>query len=223
MAEPTPVTTLLPPNAIDAERALEAATARLGDVAVPIGDLWSPSACPEALLAWLAWALSVDEWNPQWSATIKREVIAQSISVHLRKGSVASVRRALAAIGFTDYVLTEWWQDAPEEGFTASHTGEPHTYSLGLNPLTAGIDLEPGVFESVLRTLAHTAPVRSHLALYVKVPSAAELGLAAALGTYTHVHRDAALVPGSVGFSAGLGMAAATAGYTHVHRDAEWT
>ncbi|TKA96910.1 phage tail protein I, partial [Cereibacter changlensis] len=58
------MTSILPPNATKAERAFEAALAALCDLPVPVGQLWSPETCPAALLPWLAWALSVDDWDP---------------------------------------------------------------------------------------------------------------------------------------------------------------
>ena len=55
------VPSLLPHNASPQERAIEAATARLADVPVPLRDLWNPETCPAELLPWLAWAFGVDE------------------------------------------------------------------------------------------------------------------------------------------------------------------
>ncbi len=31
-----------------------------------VGKQWHPQTCPEALLPWLAWSLSVDEWDESW-------------------------------------------------------------------------------------------------------------------------------------------------------------
>ncbi len=91
---------LLPPNATPLERALAAATARLSDVPVPVGDLWSPERCPVEWLPWLAWALSVDEWDSGWPEQRKRQAIAQSAALHRHKGTVWSVREALRRAGY---------------------------------------------------------------------------------------------------------------------------
>jgi len=64
---------LLPPNATALEHAADAAMARIADVNVPIRDLWNPDLCPEALLPWLAWALSVEPWDADWPVWQQRE------------------------------------------------------------------------------------------------------------------------------------------------------
>lgn len=89
---------LLPPNATLPERALSLATGR--DVAVPIKELWSPMTCPAAVLPWLAWALSVDEWDTTWPVEMQRQVIAESISHHRKKGTVGALKRALQRLGY---------------------------------------------------------------------------------------------------------------------------
>ncbi len=86
--------TLLPPNATATEKNIEAATARVGSMAVPVRDLWNPQTCPASLLPWLAWALSVDNWDKYWDEATKRSVIAASISVHYKKGTVGAVKEA---------------------------------------------------------------------------------------------------------------------------------
>lgn len=89
---------LLPPNATPQERALSLATGR--DVAVPIKELWSPYTCPAHVLPWLAWALSVDEWDATWPIETQRQVIAASIDQHRKKGTVGALRRALQRLGY---------------------------------------------------------------------------------------------------------------------------
>lgn len=89
---------LLPPNATAPERALSLATDRWPDV--PIKTLWSPQTCPEAQLPWLAWALSVDDWDAAWPVETKRQVIAASIEQHRKKGTVGALRRALQRLGY---------------------------------------------------------------------------------------------------------------------------
>jgi phage tail P2-like protein len=89
---------LLPPNATPQERALSLATGR--DVGVPIKQLWSPLTCPASVLPWLAWALSVDEWDGAWPVETQRQVIAASIDQHRKKGTVGALRRALERLGY---------------------------------------------------------------------------------------------------------------------------
>lgn len=99
--------TLLPPNATKAERALEGATSRISDVPLRIRESWDPDTCPVALLPWLAWAFSVDEWDPDWPEDVKRAVIRTSYDQHRKKGTVASVRRSLRTIGYGEIVIDE--------------------------------------------------------------------------------------------------------------------
>ena len=107
--------TLLPSNASMIERATEAATAP--PVAVPLADLWNPVTCPAALLPWLAWALSVDDWDADWPEQVKRDVIAASVEIHRRKGPVWAMRRALDAAGLGEATIQEGWSGNVYDGF----------------------------------------------------------------------------------------------------------
>jgi phage tail P2-like protein len=91
---------LLPPSATALERAITEAAAPLG--ALPVSRLWDPWACPAAALPALAWALSVDEWGDAWPEEVKRQVCADALPVHARKGTVGSVRQVLRSVGLID-------------------------------------------------------------------------------------------------------------------------
>lgn len=103
------MTSLLPPNSTAAEQAIEQAKARAFALPVSVDQLWSAATCPAALLPWLAWALSVDSWDGQWSEERQRAVIAASIGVHRRKGTVGAVKAALLAAGYGEAILREAW------------------------------------------------------------------------------------------------------------------
>lgn len=118
---------LLPPNATRLELALEAVLRTLLVIDVPIDLLWSPETCPEAALPVLAWALSVDEWNPNWSVPRQREVIAASIAVHRHKGTPWAVRRALEILGYGSAELIENYGHKLHDG-SLTHDGSV-TYS----------------------------------------------------------------------------------------------
>jgi phage tail P2-like protein len=60
----------------------------------------SPFLAPTEFLPWLAWSVSVDEWNSNWVESVKREVIAQSRTLHTHKGSVWAVKKALESVGY---------------------------------------------------------------------------------------------------------------------------
>lgn len=139
---------LLPINATAQENALEGATSRLSDVPSPLRDLWNPATCPASLLPWLAWAMSVDEWNPDWTESQKRNVIKASVDVHRHKGTIGAVRRVADSFGF-GIAIQEWWQKSPQ--------GTPHTFSL-----TVSADQIPsGSLETVIESIRKVKPVRS--------------------------------------------------------------
>ena len=88
---------LLPPNATPFERALEAALAQ--DVDIPIRKLWSSAECPVDLLPYLAWALGVEEWDPDWPVAVRRAAVANAIRIHREKGTLAGLKRVLDTAG----------------------------------------------------------------------------------------------------------------------------
>lgn len=149
---------LLPPNASAAERALAEGLARLSEVPVPVGVLWNPVTCPEALLPWLAWAVSVDQWEPDWTEAQRREVVRRAVAVHKVKGTRGALVRALDALGYTVRVR-EWWQEDP--------AGEPFTFSLEVEIDDRGID--DGLYAQLRATANAARNVRSHLAGLVAV------------------------------------------------------
>lgn len=95
---------LLPPNATDLERAMEAAIRRPIDL--PIRKLWSATECPVDLLPYLAWALSVEEWDPDWPEPVKRAAVAGAVRTHREKGTLAGLKRVLMGAG-AEYEYTE--------------------------------------------------------------------------------------------------------------------
>lgn len=101
---------LLPPSASPLMRA--SAQGRVSDIDVPIADLWDVDRCPIALLPYLAFAMSVDEWDSDWPDDVQRDVIRNSIAVHRIKGTPGAIKQALAGIGL-DVDLLEWWQQKP--------------------------------------------------------------------------------------------------------------
>jgi phage tail P2-like protein len=117
---------LLPPNSTPLEVALARLGLRLEDIDLPIAQLWDPWTCPIAALPWLAWSLSVDKWDADWSEDQKRTVTAQAIEDQRRKGSVTAVKTALARI---DSLLTleEWHQASPRRTRTLSRCACPRS------------------------------------------------------------------------------------------------
>lgn len=147
------MSSLLPPNRTPLEAALSATTA----VAIApevIAGLWTPASCPAALLPWLAWAMSVDDWDPAWTVATQRQVVAESLAVHRRKGTVWAVKHAIAAAG--DRIsLTEWFQQDPP--------GVPHTALADVEVSDRAIDT--AMIERLMTTIGNVKPVRAHITL----------------------------------------------------------
>lgn len=160
------VETLLPPNATQLERSIEAVNAAIEDIPVPIDTVLDPWRCPAALLPWLAWAFSVDTWDSSWSERTKREVIAASYQVHRTKGSVHSVKLAIeAATGQTPVILENLHR--PRRDGSCRRNGHYWRGWQDAWPLYRVILTRPirnDQAEAVLSILETTAPARSKLA-----------------------------------------------------------
>ncbi|OLA79633.1 MAG: phage tail protein I [Azospirillum sp. 47_25] len=142
---------LLPPNASKLLRDLEKTGSRLSFLEILNRYLRNPEKCPEHLLPWLGWALSVDVWNETWAESIRRNVIKASISVHRHKGTLGALKRALEAFEF-DHVTIEEWFD---------YGGNPYTFRVFIEVVTEGFDIND--LTEVQAVINQTKNVRSHL------------------------------------------------------------
>lgn len=163
---------LLPNNATEAEHALDDATARIGDVPVPIRDVWNPQACPPALLPWLAWAFSVDDWQSDWTEDQKRAAISAAIVVQQKKGTIGAVRTAMATLGI-NATVQEWFAQSPQ--------ADPYTYRLQLE--TDQGSASQSDLSKLLQVVDTNKSLRSHLSeLQVSARSQAEVYTVSASG-----------------------------------------
>ena len=170
---------LLPNNSTAQERALELACSRISNVDVPIKHLWDPMRCPVELLPWLAWSLSLDEWDSSWPESIKRQTIADSIPVHQIKGTVGAIRKALAGLN-AEIELTEWFENG----------GVPYTAqltALARNNLDQGGDtlLTPELIAQMWRIVAATKPARSQIYFGVGVQTDVEMSICAGANNHS--------------------------------------
>lgn len=144
---------LLPPNATDAERALEEAMRADIDLSA-VGTLWNPATCPAAVLPWLAWSLAISHWDAGWSEAQKRAAIAGAIPFHRRKGTRAALREVLDR--FEPLLqIVEWWEMSPR--------GAPHTFEVRApsGDIPASF-LTQETATAIIRDIAATKPARSH-------------------------------------------------------------
>lgn len=142
---------LLPPAQTQLEAALGRSMPPEGLTPEVIATLWNPATCPAPLLPWLAWALSVDEWDAEWSEEVQRAVCAASFTIHRRKGTVGAVRRVLQAIN-ADVTLVEGWQEQPR--------GAPHSFRVDVEIEDRGLTM--ATLASIERQIAAVKPERSH-------------------------------------------------------------
>lgn len=132
------------------EIAAAQACSQLGNVPVPLRQLWNADLCPLPLLPYLAWAWSVDRWDESWPETTKRAVVKSSAYVHKRKGTIGALRRVVEPLGYLIRV-TEWWK-----------TGEtPGTFRLDVGVLETGITDE--MYFELERLIDGAKPCSRHL------------------------------------------------------------
>ncbi|WP_163372876.1 phage tail protein I [Endozoicomonas acroporae] len=159
------MTSLLPPNANARERAVEASINR--EVKTPLRELWNPDDCPESLLPWLAWGLSVDDWNPDWPVEVKRSVVRTAIQNHTIKGTRKSVEDAVKALG-SQLILREWWQENPPL--------PAHTFRVIMSLSYLGDDKITGSLQkAVIKAIEQNKPVRSHYQVSLGINAARAL------------------------------------------------
>lgn len=159
---------LLPLNSTEFERALAGAMSRISEIPSPLRDLWRPDTCPVDFLPWLAWALSVDEWDPSWSEERKRAQVADSLKLHMKKGTPWAVKTALESISWPVVALEEGLAPLLCDG-SFSYNGENTycasgrwalfraTFDLSLGGIT------PAQEAQIRRVIDNTRPARSTL------------------------------------------------------------
>lgn len=179
------MSSLLPPTATAAEKAIEAATARISDIATPLRDLMNPDTCPVDLIPWLAWALSIDSWRSEWPEFIKRARIRSALEIQRRKGTAASVREVVQAFGGA-VAITEWWQTDPP--------GDPHTFELQVTLAgSGGAEASAQFVDDVIAEVTRTKPARSHFTFTQGLSAVGNVGVVAAAraAVYIRLQLDA--------------------------------
>ncbi|WP_085656890.1 phage tail protein I [Pseudomonas sp. B11(2017)] len=160
---------LLPLNSTPLERGIEATFAET--TLIPLRTLYNPDTCPVHLLPHLAWAWSVDRWDPAWPEPVKRAAIKASFYIHKHKGTIGALRRVVEPLGYLIEVL-EWWQTAPE--------GAPGTFALKVGVLDTGITEE--MYQELERLIDDAKPVSRQLTgLAISLETKGDLNIAATL------------------------------------------
>lgn len=159
------MSSLLPSNATQLEQDLELVTLRGTAMPVVMADLWNPDTCPENLLNYLAWSLSIDEWDEAWPEMIKRDICRFAIEVHRYKGTVYAARIALEKSGLGDAVMHEGRSGYRRDGFMIRDGFMLHgdQYQWAVYKIVTAKLLSVSQANSARRLLAMATPVRCHL------------------------------------------------------------
>lgn len=160
---------LLPPNALAGDRAIEAAAAHTARPPIELSSLWDPMTCRADLLPWLAWGLSIDIWDPDWSEATKRQMIAEAIARQRRKGTPAAVDEVLDAFGVG---LTQ------HEWFEPDVQGEPYTFEIRL-PIAGGQTIAAAFIEKVADQVARVKRGTAHFSVAQMLRTTGDVGVLA--------------------------------------------
>lgn len=177
------MTSLLPPNATSAERALELAM-RAGIDLSAVGTLWNPATCPADVLPFLAWGLAISHWDPAWSEAQKRAAIAEAIPFHQIKGTREAVEQILARF-HPLLSIAEWWEANPRR--------DPHTFEVRAPAGPGGIDasfLTEETANAIIRDVAAAKPLRAHFDFVFALEAQASLYMAGGVMAGTISRRD---------------------------------
>ncbi|QKJ72663.1 phage tail protein I [Pseudomonas rhodesiae] len=172
------MSSLLPLNSTQLERAIEAALAEKTEI--PLRTFYNPDTCPVHLLPWLAWTWSVDRWDTRWPEAVKRSAIRSAFFVHAHKGTIGALRRVVEPLGYLIEVL-EWWQTAPK--------GIPGTFALKVGVLDTGITEE--MYLELERLVDDAKPVSrklTGLAISLETQGALNIGVAMYEGDEINVY-----------------------------------
>lgn len=170
---------LLPFTASELEQTIEQVHATgIDNIPLSLSTLWNPATCPAHLLPWLAWALSIDSWDSDWSDEIKRALIAGNIALHRQKGTLAALRQILAAVD-VPFEIEEWFQTGAQP-YTFQLTTDAVAYWLtGLRPL------DNTLFSEIRAIVDPVKPLRSHYTTRINIGAENALDFANSASVYT--------------------------------------
>lgn len=182
--------TLLPPNATPLERALEAGVARISTIDTPIDTLLDPDRIAARWLPWLAWGLSVDAWDSDWSEVTKRRAVAESIALHRMKGTRASVDLILSRIDGLARVI-EWHEDRERL--------PPHAFEIEIPLVTVagaagGARAQAAIVDDIIAAVDRVKPLREHLTVVQALTLSGGVAVQGHVRMTTYCRDDVALV-----------------------------
>ncbi|GLT18879.1 bacteriophage protein [Vibrio zhanjiangensis] len=144
----------LPPSASSLERVMEQIFfEEIALIERDIKDFLDPYKCRPDLLPYLAWEMSVDDWNEDWDEQTKRDVIAAAIEIHIYKGTRYALDKSIESIRKDGLTITEWFEDKVKL--------RPGFFRVTLQACNSDIDenMVPQIFKAV----NNAKNTRSHL------------------------------------------------------------
>lgn len=166
----TRATSLLPPTATPAQRAIEAAMRADIDYGA-METVLDPMQCPEEVLPFLASQVSISHWDTSWTVAEKRAAVAAAFAFHKIKGTRAAVEQVLERF-HPDLFVVEWWQANPPR--------RPHSFEVRANALEVGPDFFTiETAEAIIRDVAAAKPLRAHFDYVQSLESRVSLYLSA--------------------------------------------
>lgn len=164
---------------------------RAGAVSTPVDVIDDPANCPDDILFWLAWGLSVDSWDASWSDADKREAIETSYAFHRIKGTRFAVEIVLAR--FDKLIkLVEWHEAEPRRA--------PNTFEVVL-PLVLDNGSAPGgnrstaaFAEAIIREVSRVKPLREHMTLVHALTLDGAVGVQGVARGFIEIRQDMDLV-----------------------------
>lgn len=163
---------LLPTGSTNLEKRAAECLREAVENPIIIADLINPDRCPERLLPYLAWALSVDKWDEMWSEEAKRIAVRNSFLIHKQKGTITALRRVVEPIGYI-VEIKEWWQETPP--------APAGTFKLTIEVSETG--LNQATNQELTRLIEDVKPVSRHLTLAIAVTPVGDLHAFSAVQT----------------------------------------
>ncbi|MCG7585446.1 phage tail protein I [Photobacterium sp. OFAV2-7] len=144
----------LPPSASSMERALEQVFwEEIAQIEREIRDFLNPYKCRLDLLPYLAWEVSVDDWDDAWDEKYKRNVVAKALEIHTYKGTRYAIDKSIEAIRADSIRAVEWFEDPDNLA--------PAEFRVEL--ISQGSPVDAATYPEITRAINNAKNTRSHL------------------------------------------------------------
>ncbi|EGR0465752.1 phage tail protein I [Vibrio cholerae] len=144
----------LPPSASKMERIMEQVFwEEIALIERDIKTFYDPYQCRADLLPYLAWEMSVDYWDENWSDETKRNVIFASLPIHSSKGTRFALDKSIESIRKDGLSVTEWFED--------KENLRPGYFRVNLEARNS--DIDESTVPQIIKAVNNAKNTRSHL------------------------------------------------------------